>query len=32
MDDRIALLTEIGLPFVVHGRATGTEAPYSGLT
>jgi len=30
MDDpRIPLLTEIGLPFVVHGRATGTEAPYS---
>jgi LacI family transcriptional regulator len=28
-DHRLALLTEIGLPFVVHGRATGTELPYS---
>jgi LacI family transcriptional regulator len=28
-DRRLALLTEIGLPFVVHGRATGTELPYS---
>ncbi|HSF65364.1 MAG TPA: substrate-binding domain-containing protein, partial [Paracoccaceae bacterium] len=28
-DPRIPLLIEIGLPFVVHGRATGTEAPYS---
>ncbi len=30
-DPRIALLTEIGLPFVVHGRATGTTIPYSWL-
>jgi len=30
MDDpRLALLTEIGFPFVVHGRATGTALPYS---
>jgi LacI family transcriptional regulator len=28
-DPRIALLTEIGLPFVVHGRATGSALPYS---
>ena len=28
-DGRIALLTEIGFPFVVHGRATGAELPYS---
>ncbi|MES2846333.1 MAG: substrate-binding domain-containing protein [Pseudomonadota bacterium] len=28
-DPRIALLTEIGLPFVVHGRATGADIPYS---
>lgn len=28
-DRRLAVLTEIGLPFVVHGRATGTELPYS---
>lgn len=28
-DTRIAVLTEIGLPFVVHGRATGTPHPYS---
>jgi LacI family transcriptional regulator len=28
-DRRLALLTEIGLPFVVHGRATGTDLPYS---
>jgi LacI family transcriptional regulator len=28
-DPRIPLLHEIGLPFVVHGRATGTELPYS---
>lgn len=27
-DPRIALLTEIGIPFVVHGRATGAAAPY----
>ena len=32
MDDpRIAMLTEIGMPFVVHGRATGTTLPYSWL-
>jgi LacI family transcriptional regulator len=30
-DPRIALLTEIGMPFVVHGRATGTTIPYSWL-
>ncbi len=28
-DPRIPLLVEIGLPFVVHGRATGTETPYN---
>ena len=27
-DPRIPLLREIGLPFVVHGRSTGTEDPY----
>lgn len=32
MDDpRIPLLTEIGLPFVVHGRASGITSPYSWL-
>ena len=30
-DPRIAMLTEIGMPFVVHGRATGTTLPYSWL-
>jgi LacI family transcriptional regulator len=30
-DPRIAMLTEIGLPFVVHGRATGTTSSYSWL-
>ncbi len=30
-DPRIALLTEIGMPFVVHGRATGATLPYSWL-
>lgn len=30
-DRRIALLHEIGLPFVVHGRATGAEGDYSWL-
>ncbi len=30
-DPRIALLHEVGLPFVVHGRATGTRQPYSWL-
>ncbi|MGB8813822.1 MAG: substrate-binding domain-containing protein [Paracoccaceae bacterium] len=28
-DPRLALLQEIGFPFVVHGRATGTDLPYS---
>lgn len=28
-DQRIALLNEIGLPFVVHGRSTGVDVPYS---
>ncbi|MBV2361061.1 substrate-binding domain-containing protein [Thalassococcus sp. CAU 1522] len=32
MDDaRIALLSELGLPFVVHGRASNVTAPYSWL-
>lgn len=30
-DPRIALLTEIGLPFVVHGRASDVTTPYSWL-
>lgn len=30
-DQRIDLLTELGLPFVVHGRATHVETPYSWL-
>lgn len=30
-DYRIPLLREIGLPFVVHGRATGAPEPYSWL-
>ncbi|SDE06986.1 substrate-binding domain-containing protein [Limimaricola pyoseonensis] len=30
-DPRIELLDEIGLPYAVHGRATGTERPYSWL-
>ncbi len=30
-DRRIALLEEIGLPYAVHGRATGTEHPYCWL-
>lgn len=30
-DPRIPLLTELGLPFVVHGRATGATLPYSWL-
>ncbi len=30
-DPRIGLLHEIGLPFVVHGRATGSTLPYSWL-
>jgi LacI family transcriptional regulator len=28
-DPRIALMHDVGLPFVVHGRATGTDLPYS---
>lgn len=28
-DSRIPLLCELGLPFVVHGRATGAKLPYS---
>ncbi len=32
MDDpRIDLLTELGLPFAVHGRASGVQTPYSWL-
>lgn len=30
-DPRIALLHDIGLPFVVHGRASGADKPYSWL-
>jgi LacI family transcriptional regulator len=30
-DSRIQMLTGMGLPFVVHGRASGTEVPYSWL-
>ena len=30
-DKRIALLEDIGLPFVVHGRASGIESDYSWL-
>lgn len=30
-DTRIALLNELELPFVVHGRASGIETPYSWL-
>lgn len=30
-DPRIRLLHDIGLPFVVHGRATGSDLPYSWL-
>ena len=30
-DPRIPLLTGLGLPFVVHGRATGTDLAYSWL-
>ena len=30
-DARIELLCEIGLPFVVHGRASGVSTPYSWL-
>lgn len=28
-DPRIPLLHDVGLPFVIHGRATGAEQPYS---
>ncbi|WP_106609143.1 LacI family DNA-binding transcriptional regulator [Shimia abyssi] len=28
-DSRIALLNDLGLPFVVHGRSSGVDAPYS---
>jgi LacI family transcriptional regulator len=28
-DPRIRLLNELGLPFVVHGRSTGVDEPYS---
>ncbi|MDD7969894.1 LacI family DNA-binding transcriptional regulator [Roseinatronobacter alkalisoli] len=30
-DPRIALLTQLGVPFVVHGRSSGVDAPYSWL-
>jgi len=30
-DPRLALLTELGVPFVVHGRSTGFEGDYSWL-
>lgn len=30
-DTRIGLLQEIGMPFVVHGRASGIDTPYSWL-
>jgi LacI family transcriptional regulator len=30
-DPRVALLTELGLPFVVHGRASDVNLPYSWL-
>ncbi len=30
-DHRLELLNEIGLPFVVHGRVSGFDAPYSWL-
>ena len=30
-DERIALLNDIGLPYVVHGRASGITAPYAWL-
>lgn len=30
-DERIALLHELGLPFVVHGRSSECDAPYSWL-
>jgi len=30
-DPRLPLLTELGVPFVVHGRSTGYETPYTWL-
>ena len=30
-DNRLPLLEELGIPFVVHGRATGHDAPYPWL-
>ncbi len=30
-DPRIALLCDLGIPFVVHGRASGVDLPYSWL-
>lgn len=30
-DPRLPLLNEIGLPFVVHGRSSGSDTPYSWL-
>lgn len=30
-DSRIALLTDLGLPFVVHGRASDVDVPYAWL-
>jgi len=30
-DDRIALLHDLGLPFMVHGRSSGVNTPYSWL-
>jgi len=30
-DDRIALLHDLGLPFMVHGRSSGANTPYSWL-
>ena len=30
-DPRIAMLTQLGVPFVVHGRSSGVDAPYSWL-
>lgn len=30
-DDRIMLLQELGLPFMVHGRSSGVNTPYSWL-
>ena len=31
LDSRLPLLEELGIPFVVHGRATGHDAPYPWL-